>query len=240
MADIKKTTTQAAGPGKILIVDTESMLSEILQFRFQNEGYAANVCRDGREALKLDLPSYSIILVDLMDQEFNGLRFTSAVKNNPDTVSIPVIIMSAHASEDNIVEGLDAGADDYISKPFSTRELIARVRSVIRRRNMLNARRRASVVRFNDLSLDMNAGSAFLDGMELSLSQNEFKLLSLFLSHPNRFFDRDELREHVWNNDASLGDRSIDTGVSRLRKKLCDYGRYLINRKGFGYGFVES
>lgn len=226
--------------GQTLIVDTESMMGELLQFRFEKEGFTAKVMSDGRKALESDLSAYTLILVDLMDQDFNGLKFTDAVKHNPDTVGIPVIIMSAKASEDNIVDGLEAGADDYIAKPFSTRELMARVRSVIRRKNMLNARRLANVVRFQDLTVDMGAGTAFLDGMELSLSHTEFKLLAMFLRRRNHFFDRAQIRAQIWDNDADISDRAVDTGISRLRKKLYDYGRYLVNRKGFGYGFVES
>ena len=225
--------------GKVLIVDTESMLCELLQFRFEKEGFQTTVMNDGKRALATDLSDYSLILVDLMDRPFNGLQFTEEVKNNPDTVGIPIIIMSAKASEDYIVDGLDAGADDYIAKPFSSRELIARVRSVIRRRNMLNARRLANFIRFNDLTLDMGAGAAFIDGMELSLSQTEFKLLAMFLRKRNHFFERAQIRQEIWNGDSDISDRAVDTGISRLRKKLCDYGRNLINRKGFGYGFVE-
>lgn len=214
-------------------------MCELLQFRFEKEGFSATVVNDGRKALDMDLSEYSLILVDLMDRDFNGLQLTDAVKHDPDTVGIPVIIMSAKASEDNIVDGLEAGADDYIAKPFSTRELMARVRSVIRRRNMMNARRLANIIRDQDLTLNMGAGTAFIDGMELSLSHTEFKLLAMFLRRRNHFFDRPQIRAEIWNDDADISDRAVDTGISRLRKKLCDYGRNLVNRKGFGYGFVE-
>ena len=199
--------------GKVLIVDTESMLCELLQFRFEKEGFQTTVMNDGKRALATDLSDYSLILVDLMDRPFNGLQFTEEVKNNPDTVGIPIIIMSAKASEDDIVDGLDAGADDYIAKPFSSRELIARVRSVIRRRNMLNARRLANFIRFNDLTLDMGAGAAFIDGMELSLSQTEFKLLAMFLRKRNHFFERAQIRQEIWNGDSDISDRAVDTGI---------------------------
>ncbi|MCM1348037.1 MAG: response regulator transcription factor [Firmicutes bacterium] len=239
MATITETSSQAPQAGNILIVDTESMMCELLQFRFEKEGFRSTVVNDGHKALDLDLADYTLILVDLMDQPFNGLQFTDAVKHNPDTVGLPVIIMSAKASEDNIVDGLEAGADDYIAKPFSTRELMARVRSVIRRRNMMNARRLANIVRYQDLTLNMGAGTAFIDGMELSLSHTEFKLLALFLRHRNHFYDRAQIRAAIWDNDSDISDRAVDTGISRLRKKLYDYGRNLVNRKGFGYGFVE-
>lgn len=239
MANITSDNSNPTQPGHILIVDNETMMCELLQFRFEKEGFKATVVNDGHQALKLDLADFTLILVDLMNSSFNGLQFTDTVKHNPATVSVPVIIMSAKASEDDIVDGLEAGADDYIAKPFSTRELVARVRSVIRRRNMMNARRLANIVRYQDLTLNMGAGTAFIDGMELSLSHTEFKLLAMFLRHRNHFYDRAQIREQIWPDDTEISDRAVDTGISRLRKKLCDYGKNLVNRKGFGYGFVE-
>lgn len=225
--------------GKILILDTETLLCELLQFRLEKEGFAVRVEHDAHKALESELSDFSIVLVDLMDAPFNGIMFINELKKSPDTVGIPVIIMSAKASEDDIVDGLEAGADDYSSKPFSSRELIARVRSVIRRRRMLNARRLANFLRFNDLTLDMGAGTAYIDGMELSLSQIEFKLLALFMRNRNHFFDRAQIRERVWDADSDVSDRAVDTNISRLRKKLSDYGANIVNRKGFGYGFID-
>lgn len=229
----------ASSAGRVLIADTESLMCELLQVRLENEGFRVVIVSKGADVMKFDISEFSIVLVDLMGEPVDGLQVTAAIKQNPETVGVPVIIMSAKASEDDIVDGLEAGADDYIAKPFSTRELIARVKSVIRRRNMINARRLANVVRFQDMTLDIGAGTAFIDGMELSLTQNEFKLLALFLRRRNHFFERAQIREIVWNNDSGISDRAVDTSISRLRKKLFDYGRNLVNRKGLGYGFVE-
>lgn len=239
MADVVNSNEQQSQTSKVLIVDTEALMCELLQFRFENEGYRVHVESDGEKALEADLSDYALVLVDLMNSPFNGLMFINELKQNPDTAGVPVIIMSAKASEDDIVDGLEAGADDYIAKPFSTRELIARSRSVIRRRRMLNARRLANVLRFNDLTVNMAAGLAYIDGMELSLSQIEFKLLTLFLRNRNHFFDRAQIRERVWSEDSSVSDRAVDTNISRLRKKLFDYGNNIVNRKGFGYGFID-
>lgn len=226
--------------GKILIADTESLMCELLQFRFEKEGFSSLVITNGRTALDMDLSDYALVLVDLMNSSFTGLDLVRALKCNPDTVSLPVIIMSSKASEDDIVDGFDAGADDYIAKPFSTRELIARVKAVIRRRKMRDARRLANILRYEDLTLNMGAGTAFIDGMELSLSNIEFRLLAHFLRNRNHFYERPEIRQAVWNDEAAdVSDRAVDTNISRLRKKLLDYGRNLVNRKGFGYGFVD-
>lgn len=229
----------AAAEGKILIVDTDSMSSELLQFRFESEGFGSEIVRDGRLALEKDLTTYSLVLVDLMDSEFNGLMFTKAVKRNPETFAVPVIILSASDTEDDIVAGLDAGADDFISKPFSSRELIARVRSVIRRKRMMSARRAANAVRFGDLTLDLSTGSVVVGTERLSLTRTEYIILALFMRNRGNFFDRSEIRHEAWENEGEVSDRAVDTNISRLRKKLGPYGRHIVNRQGFGYGFVE-
>lgn len=226
--------------GNVLIVDTDSMTGELLQFRLESEGFSSSILPDGEEALRQDLTEYSVILVDLMNKDFNGLMFTKAVKRNPDTFGIPVIICSAKSSEDDIIDGFDAGADDYITKPYSSRELIARVRAVIRRRKRMTATRRASsTIRFNDLLLDLSAGTVFIDGIQISLTKTEYIILAMFMRNRNNFFDRVEIRHEAWENEGEVSDRAVDTNISRLRKKLGEYGRHIINRQGFGYGFVE-
>lgn len=232
-------TSNTITDGKILIVDTDSMTSELLQFRFESEGFKSDYERDGHKALEMDLTQYGLIIVDLMNQPFNGLMFTRSVKHNPDTFNIPVIILSAKASEDDVVDGLDAGADDYISKPFSSRELIARVRSVIRRRRMMSARRAANAVRVGELTLDLSTGNVVIGGERLNLTRTEFLILAMFLRNRNSFFDRMEIRHEAWEDEKDVSDRAVDTNISRLRKKLGDYGRHIINRQGYGYGFVD-
>lgn len=224
--------------GKILIVDTDSMSSELLQLRFESEGFESEVIVDGNKALEMDLSCYHLIIVDLMDQPFNGLMFTRSVKRNPDSYNVPVIIMSKKASEDDIVDGLDAGADDYVTKPYSTRELIARVRSVVRRRRMVSARRAVNVVRYEDLVLDPGAGTVTVGGELLSLTRTEYLILAMFMRNRNSFFERVEIRHEAWEDEKGVSDRAVDTSISRLRKKLGSYGRCIINRQGFGYGFV--
>lgn len=134
-----ESSNPASQNGRLMIVDTDTLMCELLQFRFENEGFETVLHHDGPEALKSDFSQVSLIMVDLMNCEYNGLMFTQFIKRNPDTFNIPVIILSSKASEDDIVDGLDAGADDYIAKPFSSRELVARVRSVLRRKRMMSA-----------------------------------------------------------------------------------------------------
>lgn len=224
---------------RIFIVDREQMMCELLQYRFENEGYTVDVAHDGRTALQRDLNIYSLILVDLMDCDFTGIQFTRAVKSNTDTYHVPVIIVSARASEDDIVNGLDSGADDYLTKPFSSRELVARVRSVVRRHRTTSGRRLSSVMRFKSLEVDLGAGTVKIDGTQISLTRTEFLILAMLLRHRNQFFERSEIIHEAWEEETSTSERTVDTGISRLRKKIGEYGRHIINRQGFGYGFVE-
>lgn len=163
----------------IFIVDREQMMCELLQYRFESEGYIVDVAHDGYTALQRNLSAYSLIIVDLMDCAFTGIQFTRAVKSNTETYHVPIIILSARASEDDIVNGLDSGADDYLTKPFSSRELVARVRSVIRRHRTTSGRRMSPVMRFKSLEVDLGAGTAKIDGEQISLSRTEFLILAM-------------------------------------------------------------
>lgn len=223
----------------IFIVDREQMMCELLQYRFENEGYIVDVAHDGHTALQRNLSVYSLILVDLMDCAFTGIQFTRAVKSNTETYHVPIIILSARASEDDIVNGLDSGVDDYLTKPFSSRELVARVRSVIRRHRTTSGRRMSPVMRFKSLEVDLGAGTAKIDGSQVSLTRTEFLILAMLLRHRNQFFERQEILKEAWEDESSTSERTVDTGISRLRKKIGEYGRHIINRQGFGYGFVE-
>ena len=138
-----------------------------------------------------------------------------------------------------VVDALDAGADDYMSKPISSRELIARINSVLRRRRMMDSRRAANQVSFKGLVLDTSSGQASIDGNPASLSKAEFLILGMLLRNRGQFFERIEIKHEAWDNISDVSDRAVDTTISRLRKKLGDYGRLLVNRQGFGYGFVE-
>ena len=235
------TTTPANGRGKgtILIVDTETMLCELLKFKFENEGFSVDLSHDGPTALGLNLLKYCLILVDLMKEEFTGLDFIRKLKRDPQKALIPVMLISSVDDDDVVVDALDAGADDYMSKPISSRELIARINSVLRRRRMMDSRRAANQVSFKGLVLDTSSGQASIDGNPASLSKAEFLILGMLLRNRGQFFERIEIKHGAWDNISDVSDRAVDTTISRLRKKLGDYGRLLVNRQGFGYGFVE-
>ncbi len=224
---------------RILVVDADTMTCELLQFRLESSGFYCEIVNNGSKALEHDISSYNLVLVDLMDKEFNGVMLTQTIKRNPSTFSVPIIIISKKASEDDIVSGLDAGADDYITKPFSSRILIARIRSVLRRKRMMNSRRSTNILQFRNLVLDLGAGTASINGQMLALTRTEYLILALFLRNLNNFFERVEIRNEAWEDEKSVSDRAVDTNISRLRKKLGEYGHHIVNRQGFGYGFVE-
>lgn len=235
----RKDNQMPTASDSILIVDQEVIMCEILQYKFQNEGFHVDVRHSAADALSLPLGSYSLILVDLMDSDFNGLKFTERMKNDPDAFNIPIIFITKKASEDDVVAALDAGADDFISKPFSSRELIARVHSVLRRRRMVMNRRLSNILRYKGLQVDMGADVTTIDGEPVALTRTEQSILTMFLRHRNQYFERCEIRLEAWPDDAQVSDRTVDVNISRLRKKLGEYGANIVNRQTYGYGFIE-
>ena len=237
MAPVTQTSDNAAAE-RILIVDADKMMCELLQYKFENEGFQVDLVHDKDSAFELQLGEYQLILSDLMDAELTGIKFARAIRERNDTRNTPLIIMSAHAGEDIIVDSLDAGADDFISKPFSTRELVARIRSVLRRRRMMTARRMSNVMRYKTLAVDFSTSIVTIDDKPVSLTRTEYLILAMFLRHRNQFFDRAEIIHEAWEEETS-SERAVDTNISRLRKKLGNYGKHITNRQGFGYGFIE-
>lgn len=223
---------------KILIVDDEESLCEIIQFNLEVEGYIVDTAYSAEEALQLDLPSYSLILLDVMMGEISGYRLARMLREKPETAHIPIIFCTARDSEDDIVTGLNIGADDYIAKPFSTREVIARVRSVLRRTdNKKETNDDADVISYQTLQVNRRKKCCTIDGKEIELTKKEFEILALFLKHQGTILSRADILNQVWSNDVIVLDRTIDVNITRLRKKIGNYGNHIITRLGYGYGF---
>ncbi len=227
---------------KILVVDDEQDICEILQYNLEIEGYEVTTANSAEEALSLPLSQFSLILLDVMMGEISGFQMAMILKDREDTRSIPIIFITALDGEDDIVRGLNIGADDYVSKPLSLKEVKARVRAVLRRATVAEgvgetpAGSEAAVV-FEGIRLNLDSKKAMLDGEDVSLTKLEFELLALLIQNANRVFSREELLRRCWPQDVFVLDRTVDVNITRLRKKLGRYGKHIKTRVGYGYGF---
>lgn len=232
---------------RILVIDDEEPITEILKYNLEKEGYEVDCAYSAEEALTLDLSRYSLFIVDIMMERLSGFDFAKAVRNNTDIDTVPIIFCSALNGEDDTVMGLNIGGDDYITKPFVIPEVLARVRAVLRRSTITrisdetaNQSDYESDVTFHALRIDRNRKICTLDGEQLNLTKTEFELLLFFLTNRNRIFSREEIIQKVWPDDVVVTTRTIDTNITRLRKKIGRYGNYIITRLGFGYGFKDT
>ena len=227
---------------KILVVDDEFDICEILQYNLETEGFEVVTANSAEEALELPLHDFALILLDVMMGEMSGFQMARRLKNNPSTAQIPIIFITALDGEDNLVKGLNIGADDYIAKPLSMKEVKARVRAVLRRSSLQQQAKTTSddsKIVYEGITLDLNAKTATCDGQELVFTKLEFELLSFFLQHPNKVFSREDLLKYCWPQDVMVLDRTVDVNITRLRKKLGRYGKQIKTRVGYGYCFEK-
>ena len=227
---------------KILVVDDELDICEVLKYNLETEGFEVSTAFSAEEALKLPLKDYSLILLDVMMGTMSGFQMVRKLKNNPSTAQIPIIFITALDGEDYLVKGLNIGADDYIVKPLSMREVRARVRAVLRRSAQSQqavATHEGSKIVYQGITLDINAKTVTCDGQKLVLTKLEFELLSFFLQHPNKVFSRDDLLKYCWPRDVMVLDRTVDVNITRLRKKIGCYGKQIKTRVGYGYCFEK-
>ena len=221
---------------RILVVDDEEDLCEILKFNLEMEGYQVDTANSAEEALKLDLPSYNLLLPDVMMGEISGFKMASMMKKNKDTAGIPIIFITAKDTENDTITGFNLGADDYISKPFSLREVIMRVKAVLRRTANVQTREQEQL-QYRDLVIDIPKKKVTISGEEISLTKKEFEILLLLLQNQGRVFSREDILAKVWHDEVYVLDRTIDVNITRLRKKIGNYGKYIVTRLGYGYCF---
>jgi DNA-binding response OmpR family regulator len=225
---------------KILVVDDERDLVDILSFNLRREQYEVVSAHDGETALVLaerDVPD--LILLDLMLPGIGGLEVCRRLRSQPRTATIPIIMLTAKGEETDAVIGLSQGADDYVRKPFGVKELVARVSAQLRARTRTAEVAVPNVVRFGGLEVDSDRFLATLDGAELPLTTTEFKLLRHLLARKGRVYSRSQLLDAVRGQDALAVDRTIDVHVAALRRKLGEYGQYVVTVRGVGYKFAE-
>ena len=209
---------------RILVVDDEEDLCEILKFNLENEGYEVDTANSAEEALRMDIGSYNLLLLDVMMGEISGFKMASMLKKDKKTAQIPIIFITAKDTENDTVTGFNLGADDYISKPFSLREVAARVKA-------------PEQIVYKTLVLDIIKKKVCIDGEEAPLTKKEFEILLLLLQNKGRVFSREDILNRIWSDEVYVLDRTIDVNITRLRKKIGVYGKCIVTRLGYGYCF---
>ena len=222
---------------RILIVDDEETLCEVLRLTLENEGYDVDTALSAEEALRMDIKQYSLILLDIMMGEISGIRFARMLKSDVATADIPIIFCTARDSEDDMVKGLNLGADDYITKPYTVRNVIARVKSVLRRTSGHKTVEKSNILAVDGLVIDLDLKTCTVDGIEVKLTKKELELLAYLIANKSKICSRDQILANVWSEEVIVLDRTIDVNITRIRQKIGCYGTYIITRPGFGYGF---
>lgn len=222
---------------RILVVDDEQDLCEILKFNLETEGYDVETASSAEEALTLDLPTFDLMLLDVMMGEMSGFALARKLKAEESTKDIPIIFLTARDTENDTVTGFNLGADDYISKPFSIREVMVRVRAVLRRTADAQGQPQPSVMKYQGLELNLDNKTVSIDGEQVPFTKTEFELLRTLLEEKGRVFSRQELINRIWPQDVLVLDRTVDVNITRLRKKIGRYSKCIITRLGFGYFF---
>ena len=222
---------------RILVVDDEQDLCEILKFNLETEGYQVDPAYSAEEALTMDLTSYHLLLLDVMMGEMSGFALARKLQGNAATASLPIIFLTARDTENDMVTGFNLGADDYISKPFSIREVLVRVRAVLRRTGNANAEDAESTLQYQGLQLNLSNKTVTVNGEVVPFTKTEFELLHTLLEEKGRVFSRQELINKVWPSDVLVLDRTVDVNITRLRKKIGPFSKCIVTRLGFGYLF---
>lgn len=222
---------------RILVVDDEQDLCEILKFNLETEGYEVETAGSAEEALTLDLTSFDLLLLDVMMGEMSGFALARKLKSEESTKDIPIIFLTARDTENDTVTGFNLGADDYISKPFSIREVLVRVRAVLRRTADSQGQSQPSVLKYQGLELNLDNKTVSIDGEQVPFTKTEFELLRTLVEEKGRVFSRQELINRIWPQDVLVLDRTVDVNITRLRKKIGRFSKCIITRLGFGYFF---
>ncbi len=218
----------------ILVVDDEEDICAILKYNLENNGFKVVTAHSAEEALGLDLSSCRLVLLDVMMGEMSGFDMAERLKSNPDTASLPIIFVTAKDTEDDTVAGLNLGADDYISKPFSVREVVSRVRAVLRRTAVRSTR-----IAYETLEMDTESKTVSVDGESVYLTKTEFGILRLLLENRGRVYSREDILAKVWPDEVLVLGRTVDVNITRLRKKIGRYGDNIVTRHGYGYIFTK-
>ncbi len=222
---------------RILVVDDEQDLLEILKFNLETEGYEVSTACSAEEALTLNVGEFDLLLLDVMMGGMSGFAMAKKLKSDPATGHIPIIFLTARDTENDTVTGFNLGADDYISKPFSIREVLVRVRAVLRRTASPAEQQAPQVIYYQGIEMNLGKKTVSIDGEEIPFTKTEFELLHLLLEERGRVFSRQELIDRIWPKDVLVLDRTVDVNITRLRKKIGRFSKCIVTRLGFGYYF---
>lgn len=217
---------------RILIVDDEQDLCEILQFNLMAAGYEADVAYSAEEAISRGIGQYDLLLLDVMMPGQSGFELAERLRAMSQTSQILIIFITAKDTEDDTLQGFGLGADDYVTKPFSVREVVARVNAVLKRNQPTT-----TLLQYEGLVVDQNSKTVTIDNNAVEFTRTEFELLALMLSCRGRVFSRQELIDIVWPDDVIVTERSVDVNITRVRKKLGNYAACILTRQGYGYCF---
>ena len=224
---------------RILVVDDEEDLCEILKFNLETEGYEVDTANSAEEALKKDLSVYNLLMLDVMMGEISGFKMANIIRKDDNKAKIPIIFLTAKDTENDRLTGFNLGADDYIYKPFSIREVIARVKAVLRRTATDNNTNQETLS-FDQLLVNIPQKKVTIKGEEITLTKKEFEILKLLLGNQGHVFSREEILSRVWSDEVYVLDRTIDVNITRLRKKIGEYGKNIVTRLGYGYCFENA
>lgn len=221
----------------ILVVDDEQDLCEILKFNLETEGYNVDMANSAEEALDMGIEKYDLLLLDVMMGGMSGFALAKRLKENPLSAHIPIIFLTAKDTENDTVTGFNLGADDYISKPFSLREVMVRVRAVLRRTKEKDDMPQSNIINYQGLELNLDKKTVSIDGEDIPFTKTEFEILHLLLDERGKVFSRQELIDRIWPKDVLVLDRTVDVNITRLRKKIGRFSKCIVTRLGFGYYF---
>ena len=222
------------GNQKILIVDDEKDLCEILQFNLESEGFSIDVAHSGEDALKKPLEEYDLILLDIMMGGISGFKVANIMRKER-KLAVPVIFLTAKGDENDVLTGFNVGADDYIAKPFSIKEVIARIKAILKRRTKPDDD--SSQIIYRELNVNPKKKEISVAGQSINLTRKEFEILLLLMKNMDQYISRDEVLKRIWNDDVIVTERNVDVNIARLRKKIGNYGVNIKGKSGYGYCF---
>jgi two-component system, OmpR family, alkaline phosphatase synthesis response regulator PhoP len=219
---------------KILVVDDERDLCEILQFNLESEGFDIEVAYSGEEALGKSIERFDLLLLDVMMGGMSGFKLADKIRKEMG-LSVPIIFLTARETENDMLTGFNVGADDYLSKPFSIKELVARIKAVLRRGKSVEVK--SKLITIDNLELDLSRKSLTIDSENILLTRKEFEILAMLISNKGKYLSRQEILDRIWSDDVIVTERNVDVNIARLRKKIGVFGDSIKGRSGYGYCF---